>query len=395
MAAARTIVIAGAGIGGLTAALALTARGFRAHVLDQAERPEETGAGLQLAPNATRVLLALGLGARLQPVAVAPQAIVIRRAASGSEIVSIPLAEAPARYGAPYWVVHRGDLHSALIEAARARDVSFDLGARVEGFAIHAAGITVKATRGGAAVNVDGSALVGADGLGSAVREELGDRRPPCFARRVAWRTLVPSEMAPPAARAPAVQLWLGPGAHLVHYPVAGGRLINVVAIAEDAWHGAGWSTASAPAEVLARFSLGRWSRHARDLLGMPERWLKWALHDRPALGNWGAGPVTLLGDAAHPMLPFLAQGAAMAIEDAAVLANALAAHRDNVPQALRRYERQRQPRTARLQRSARRLGALYHWRGPMADARNLALRALGGERLRARYDWIYDWRPA
>jgi salicylate hydroxylase len=146
---------------------------------------------------------------------------------------------------------------------------------------------------------------------------------------------------------------------------------------------------------VLARYQLGAWSRLARDLIGMPERWLKWALYDRPPSGRWGDGPITLLGDAAHPMLPFLAQGAALAIEDAAVLAAQVAAHPNDPARALRIYEAKRQARSSRMQRTARRTGTLYHYSGPDAFARNLVLRKFGGERLLKHYDWIYDWRAS
>src|SRR5262249_55817137 len=176
------------------------------------------------------------------------------------------------------------------------------------------------------------------------------------------------------------------------HSPGGGGAQINTVAITEDRWDAPGWSPRSPPAEVLARYPLGAWSRHARDLIGMPDHWLKWALHERAPLSRWGDGPVTLLGDAAHPVLPFLAQGAALAIEDAAVLAAEIAAHPNNLVQALRAYESQRRDRTTRVQRTARQTGRIYH-RGVDTFLRDTAMRMLGGERLLQRYDWIYEWR--
>lgn len=397
MISARTVVIAGAGIGGLTAALALAQRGFRVLLFDQAERLEETGAGLQLSPNATRVLMACGLGERLRTAVVPPLAIRIRHAPSGDDIARVPLGPAmEARYGAPYWVVHRGDLQAILLDAVQAHpDITLDLGVRVEAFANHADGVSVKAQRGRVAVDAHGVALIGADGLWSSVRAGIDDGPPPRFTGRVAWRAVVPAEMAAPNMREPFVQLWLGNRTHLVHYPVKAGEFVNIVAVAADPWQATGWSAASAPDEVLARFAAGGWSRFARDLLGMPERWLKWALCERAVPRRWGVGRVTLLGDAAHPMLPFLAQGAAMAIEDAAVLAERLAAQPTDPAAALRLYEGARRARTQRMQRAARRNGKLYHYYGPDACARNLALRIIGGERLRDRYNWIYDWRAA
>jgi salicylate hydroxylase len=398
---ARTAVIAGAGIGGLTAALSLARAGLHVVIIEQAERLEETGAGIQLSPNASRVLLDLGLGDRLRAAAVAPTALRVLRARDGSEIVRMPLAQAAERFEAPYWVTHRGDLQMALLEAVRAHpEVKLVLGTRVDRVAVHGGDVTVQgvyalpSAKVPARVDTEGSFLIGADGIWSAVRALLGDMSPPQFAGRVAWRALVPTEMAAKSAREPMVNLWLGRRSHLVHYPVAGGRQINLVAIAEDRWDTPGWSTRSTPAEVMARYPLGAWSRHARDLLGIPDHWLKWALHDRLPLSRWGDGPITLLGDAAHPTLPFLAQGAAMAIEDAAVLAGEVAANPNDPVRALRAYESRRRARATRVQRTARQTGRVYH-RGPDAFLRDVAMRVLGGERLLRRYDWIYQWRAS
>jgi salicylate hydroxylase len=397
--ATRTAVIAGAGIGGLTAALSLARAGLHVVILEQAERLEETGAGIQLSPNASRVLLDLGLGDRLRAAAVAPTALRVLRARDGHEIVRMPLAQVAERFGAPYWVIHRGDLQAALLEAVQANpNIKLVLGTRVDRFAVNADGITVQGlyalpnAKVPARVDTEGSLLIGADGIWSAVRALLGDKIRPRFARRVAWRALVPTEMAAKPAREPMVNLWLGQRSHLVHYPVAGGAQINIVAITEDRWDAPGWSTASMPAEVLARYPLGAWSRHARDLIGMPDHWLKWALHERAPLSRWGDGPITLLGDAAHPVLPFLAQGAALAIEDAAVLAAEITAHPADTVQALRAYETRRRPRATRAQHTARQTGRIYH-RGVDAFLRDTVMRMLGGERLLQRYDWIYEWR--
>jgi salicylate hydroxylase len=392
----RTIVIAGAGIGGLTAALALAARGFRIVLLEQAERLEEAGAGIQLSPNASRILIDLGVGGRLAPLAMPPEAICVHTA-RGRDLVRMPLGRAAeVFYGAPYWMVHRGDLQGALLATALSHpDIALELGAKVEEFAVHPNGITVEYTRRTVATDTHCGVLVGADGLWSAVRRRLGDDRPPRPAGRTAWRATVPAAAVAPRWREPEVHLWLGRGAHLVHYPVMGGAAVNIVAIAHDPWESMGWSTPGTREEVLTQFPAGSWAASARDLLAIPERWLKWALYDRPPLGRWGFGPVTLLGDAAHPMLPFLAQGAAMAIEDAAVLADALAKTPADPERALRAYEKERRPRTARIQQAARRNGRIYHLAGPLALLRNLVMRVLvGGDLLIRRYDWIYDWRP-
>lgn len=394
MIGSRTIVIAGAGLGGLTTALALAGRGFRTVVIEQAERIETIGAGIQLSPNATRILTALGLADRIRPAAVVPSCIRVLRGATGEEIVRIPLEDMEERYGAPYWVVHRGDLLGALLAAAReSAEISLELGARVETFASHPNGVTVKALRRDNAVDAQGSVFIGADGLWSAVRAGLGDTEPPRFARRVAWRAMAPADMAPPQMRNHEVTLWLAGRGHIVHYPVRGGQMINIVAIASDDWKEPGWSTEAKPADVLARFPAGQWSRHLRDLLGIPERWMKWALAERPVPRRWGEDQTTLLGDAAHPTLPFLAQGAALAIEDAAVLAARLSATPENPAAALRLYEADRRNRAVQVQKAARKNGKLYQYSGPDAYVRDIVMRAMGGTWLRNRYDWIYGFR--
>lgn len=398
MAVTRTIVVAGAGIGGLTAALALAAQGFRVVVMEKAERLEEAGAGLQLSPNASRILVELGLQPRLAARAVTPDAINIMSARDGGEIARLPLGEAANfRAGAPYWVVHRADLQAALqAEVNDNPDVELRLGCQFEDVTAHAKGLTVVQRCGNARQHELAVALIGADGIWSSVRHHLFPEVQPQFSGLIAWRGTLDATALPREYTSPRVQLWMGPKAHLVAYPISGARRINVVAIVPGTWNRPGWSAPGDANEIKAAFS-ARWPATARMLIGAVDEWRRWALFTVPDIGNWSEGAVALLGDAAHAMLPFAAQGAGMAIEDAAVLAKALSEsageNTAGIPAALKRYGRLRRARVLRVQRAAQQSGRIYHLTGPMALARDLTIKAMGPARMLARQDWIYDWR--
>ena len=385
------VAIAGAGIGGLTAALALARIGCRVAVLEQAAALEEAGAGVQLAPNASRILARLGVLDRLGARAVAPERLLIHKASDASVLAQMRLgAAAQARWGAPFLVCHRADLQTALLAAAGEAGVMLHLGAALTGLAADAGRVVASFKQGLVRQTVEADALIGADGLHSFVRARLAPGSAAPVSTRTAWRTLVPAADAPFFARALQSHLWLGRQAHLVHYPVRGGALVNVVAIVGekgDAGDARGFWEQKGETFPAARFA--GWHAGARDLLAAAAAWRKWPLFERPPLPHWNAGRVALLGDAAHPMLPFLAQGAGQAIEDAAALAAALGASRD-VEAALAVYSRARSVRADRVQAQSRRQGDIYHMAGPAALVRNLVLRLTGPERMAAQTDWLY-----
>ncbi|SDJ88470.1 MULTISPECIES: FAD-dependent monooxygenase [Bradyrhizobium] len=398
MAATRTIVVAGAGIGGLTAALALAAKGFRVVVMEKAERLEEAGAGLQLSPNASRILVDLGLKPRLAGRAVTPESINIMSARAGGEIARLPLGEAASfRAGAPYWVIHRADLQAALQAAVNEHpDIDLRLGCQFEDVTAHAKGLTVVQRRGNARQQELAVALIGADGIWSSVRHHLFPEVQPQFSGLIAWRGTLDATALPREYTSARVQLWMGSNAHLVAYPISGGRQINVVAVVPGTWNRPGWSAPGEANDIKGAFA-SRWPATARMLVNAVDEWRRWALFTVPDFGEWSAGSIALLGDAAHAMLPFAAQGAGMAIEDAAVLAKALGdSAGDNtagIPAALKRYGKSRRARVLQVQRAARQQGRIYHLAGPLALARDLAIKTMGPQRMLARQDWIYDWR--
>jgi len=399
VAALRTIFVAGAGIGGLTASLALARQGFRVVVLEKAERLEEAGAGLQLSPNASRVLVDLGLAPRLAARAVTPEAISLMSARRGGEVARMPLGEAATlRAGAPYWVAHRADLQAALqAEVNDNPDIELRLGCQFEDAVAHARGLTVVQRSGMTRQEGLALALVGADGIWSTVRQHLFPEVAPQFSGLIAWRGTLDATQLPREYTSRRVQLWMGPNAHLVAYPISGARQLNVVAVVPGTWNRPGWSAPGEANEIKNVFATSKWPGPARMMIGAVDDWRKWALFTVPEGGEWTAGAIALLGDAAHAMLPFAAQGAGMAIEDAAVLAKCLGGGVGEsvaaIPAALKRYARLRRSRVARVQRTARRNATIYHLNGAAAFARDLFIRSMGPRRMLARQDWIFDWR--
>jgi salicylate hydroxylase len=345
------------------------------------------------------VLIGLGLKDRLGSRVVVPESINIMSARAGGEIARLPLGEAATqRAGAPYWVVHRADLQAALQSAVNDNpDVDLRLGCQFEDAVAHAKGLTVVQRRGNSRHSEVGLALIGADGIWSNVRHHLFPDVAPQFSGMIAWRGALDATQLPREYTAPRVQLWMGPGAHLVAYPISGARRINVVAIVPGTWNRPGWSAPGDGLELKSIFGASRWPGPARMMIGAVDEWHRWALFTVPESGRWHQGTIGLLGDAVHAMLPFAAQGAGMAIEDAAVLAKVFGEGRvetaAQVTKALRRYRRLRRSRVAKMQGFAEKQGRIYHMAGPMAVARDLSIRMLGPNRVLARQRWIHDWK--
>jgi salicylate hydroxylase len=388
------ILVVGGGIGGLASALALSGGRHRVDVFEQAAAFGEIGAGIQIGPNVTRRLQQLGLAGGLAEVAACPEALVVRSAGSGTELARLPLGDAMRRrYGAPYLCVHRADLHSLLLDAVRARGT----GALVTDAQIAEveAGDDLVCVSSSGARAWEGEALVGADGLWSVARQRLDSpsaAEPPRVTGHTAWRGIVAQAGLPQALRRQQIDVWLGPRLHAVAYPVRGGAWLNVVVIAESAPAGDArdWDQASSLAALQQ--ATGRSGGGLQALLEAMPGWRAWTLSDRPPLGSaadMAHERVALVGDAAHPMVPYLAQGAGMAIEDAVALAEALGeGGAAEVPAAFARYAEARWQRNAMVQARARRNGQVFHATGPTRLGRDLALRALGARLLDQ--PWLY-----
>lgn len=381
------VLIAGGGIGGLAAAIALGRRNIESEVLERSRFTEETGAGIQLGPNATRALAALGVLEAIGARAFRPDAIAIYDGLTGRKLTSVPLGgRAEDRYGAPYLTLHRADLHAGLRVAAESlAPVTLRPGFDVSAADTQVSDVLVRSTEGSEAKGV---ALVGADGLWSTVRPLIAPAASLRFTGATAWRTLLPRAELPGPFNASEVGLWLGPRTHLVHYPVRGGSDLNVVAVIEGGAALQGWNQTGSAETLLAAFT--RWTKDSKSLLERATSWRSWSLYRLTGLRRFCEGRIALLGDAAHPVLPYLAQGAALALEDAITLADTIAASPGDPALAFPRYETLRWPRTSRVQRLSRRLGLIYHLGGPLRLARNLVLERRSGEAALSDFDWLY-----
>ena len=384
------VLVAGGGIGGLAAALSLARQGYAVKVLEQSPQIGEIGAGIQLGPNAFAALDALGVGERARAKAVYTDRMVMMDAVDGSEVGSIDVgAPFRARFGNPYAVIHRADVHGSLLDGVlEASDrIEFVTATRVDRVEQHADGVTVVDAAG---ARHRGVALIGADGVKSVVRQQyVGD--PVRVSGHVVYRAVVDAADFPADLRWNAPAVWAGPNCHLVHYPLRGGEQYNVVVTFHSRYQET-WSVTEGSAEEVQSYFNGILDQ-PRQLITLPKSWKRWATADREPIGQWSFGRVTLLGDAAHPMLQYLAQGACTAIEDAVTLGEALRVHGGDFEPAFEHYQRSRIARTARVVLSAREMGRLYHAKGVERLVRNDLWRGRSQQRFYDAVEWLYGWR--
>ena len=384
------VLVVGGGIGGLGAALALSRKGIPVHVIEQADEFKEIGAGIQLGPNVFRMFEFLGLTGEMNKLAVFPQGLEMRDSITGKTFVELPVDHRFfAKYHAPYGVIHRADMLDVIHQACKKSNlITLTTSQKVVDIDETGNGVSARTESG---QTFSGAALVGCDGLWSTIRQILVGDGKPVVSGHIAYRAVIPTEEWPKEYRINKMILWGGEKTHLVHYPLRRGELFNLVAVFHSDRYEEGWDTYGDPDELHARFA--EKCEPVRTLLKKVNAWKMWVLCDRPPIKQWSKGKVTLLGDAAHPMLQYLAQGANMALEDAVCLAEQIAANGDDYATAFQKYQDLRYLRTARVQLMARVFGEIYHASGVNRELRNQVLgdwTATGGIDM----SWLYGHQP-
>jgi len=394
----RTVIISGAGIAGLASALFIARAGYRVEVFEKAKKLDPVGSGLQLTPNAMHVLAELGLDRLIKSVANAPVGIEIFNGTSGKKITDIRLGNVVSqKYGQPYLVIHRADLQEVLFNACNSEpDIHIRLGGELRDAVSHANGITVIADTNGKTENYRGIGLIGADGVDSITRRECFLEKSPVSTKTFALRALIHVKDMPTSLQTNRIKMWLAPNAHAVVYPVRRGNFHNIVITVPDKFKQiSGFENNiqdNYNGEVIAT-GLGKWNAKFLQLLKTKTIWTDWPLKSLPQLNVWSEGNITLVGDAAHAMTPHVAQGAAMALEDAATLGWAISRSK-TLKDAFGLYQDQRTERTAAISRQSDKNKRLYQLPEELGFFRNIGIRMMGGEKLLGRQDWIYRWKP-
>ncbi|HMS27346.1 MAG TPA: 3-hydroxybenzoate 6-monooxygenase [Burkholderiaceae bacterium] len=384
----QSVLIAGGGIGGLAAALALVRQGFSVKVFEQAPEIGEIGAGIQLGPNAFHAFDALGVGEKARARAVYTDEMVMHDALDETLVGRIPTGEAfRQRFGNPYAVIHRVDVHLSLLEGAQETgQVEFVTSTRIERVEQDDAGVTIYDQHGNAHRGV---ALIGADGVRSVVRAKYVND-PPRVTGHVVYRSVIDKKDFPKDLQWNAASIWVGPNCHLVHYPLRGGEQYNVV-VTFHSRNQEDWGVTEGSREEVQSYFQGICPK-ARQLIDLPKQWKRWATADREPIGQWSFGRVTLLGDAAHPTTQYMAQGACMAIEDAVTLGEALRVNQNDFAKAFDQYQHARITRTARIVLSSREMGRIYHAKGVERLVRNSLWKGRTPERFYDAMEWLYGW---
>jgi salicylate hydroxylase len=382
------ILVIGGGIGGLAAALALARKGAHVRVLEQAAEFKEIGAGIQLGPNVFRMFERLGITDAVTNLAVFPENLILLDCVTKQELARVALDQGfRDRFKHPYAVIHRADIHGVLLAACRrAERIALETSQKVVAIEDDGEHVTIATAQGR---RTAGAALVGADGLWSKVREHLLGDGKPRVSGHIAYRAVLPTAEMPAHLRWPSMTIWAGEKTHLVHYPLRGGSLFNLVAVFHSDRYEEGWDSYGDAAELHQRFA--GTCDEVRALLAKIESWRMWVLCDRDPVKDWSRGRVTLLGDAAHPMLQYLAQGACMAIEDAVCLADQLEDSGGDVPGALVAYQNARYLRTGRVQLTARIFGEVLHASGVARELRSMMFAARDPQQSREMMAWLYD----
>ncbi len=384
------IIISGGGIAGFTSALCLAKAGHRVDIFERASAPSALGAGIQISPNAFHILRKLGLSAKLLDAGTAPSAIMMMNAMNGKNLARLPLGfDIEDTHEAPYIVIHRADLQNILFEACNAHaDISISFNAKMIDAAVHENGATVMVEASSQTNEHLCDILIGADGIHSCVRHDILDLPKAVYTGKIAWRALVPANEVRLSGVMSDTYGWLGPKAHAVTYPIRNGEYLNIVAVTQE--------KDKTEAKEISKEKLqdvfSHWCDDFKLLLETDADWSGWPLYETRDITLMAEKSVALIGDAAHAMLPFAAQGAAQAIEDAEVLTQCLSSTMEK-EEALKKFESLRLPRVKRVVRTARKNGQIYHLSGVSASLRNLAMSKISGKKLLAKQDWIYSWK--
>jgi salicylate hydroxylase len=394
------VIIVGAGIAGLTAALCMAKIGLAVTIFERSQKLEEAGAGIQLTPNASHILCDLELGEELARVAATPQALHIGTLNQHTPFVQMNLQELAAQYGAPWLTLRRADLQTVLLKAVqREPDITLKLGRTIELFTQTASGVIIKCrTPNDTLLEYHASILIGADGIWSGVRPFVSNPTQPHFTGFEAWRALLTPDLVPEYYMDNTVRLQLGKACHMVTYPTSNAHALNIVLIRKaseqrDVAGKKSWSHLASTSELQS--IIRQSGKEAATLLQAVTKWQVWSLYDTP-VANMASGHIALIGDAAHPILPFLAQGAALAIEDAAILAKCLDVQQgniSNITESLLKFSNIRQKRAKKIAAAARMNGRIYHLGWPISLARDKSIKLLGAKGMARKYKWLYGWK--